>query len=55
MNGTPNDSPGVASSGNVAIEIESDDTPIGQGRVVDPDALTAGRTVYNGGSNGAPM
>lgn len=55
MTDTQREQSGVSSSENVAIEIEADDTPIGQGRVVDPDAMTAGRNVYNGGSIGAPM
>lgn len=45
----------AAMAGNVAIEIEPDETPVGQGRIVDPDAMMGGRNVWAGTSNGAPV
>lgn len=47
--------PSEIASGNVAIEIEPDETPVGQGRVVDAEAMLGGRNAWAEASNGAPM
>lgn len=48
--------PEAPSTGDVTIAIEADDAPVGQGRVVDPDALGTRNGWPNGNSNGnAPM
>lgn len=39
----------------VAIEIEPDETSVGQGRVVDPDAMTGERNAWADTSNRAPV